>query len=144
CRDDHLNDDKKYGNWKEIDDNQPKRNRNGHAQESYDQAAGRGNENRLHQKLKTDLAPGSTHRFANADLASARAHGHEHDVHDAHPAHDQRYGSDQQQHGGEGVGGFVGHADQLGEVIDVVGGIGPVARLDDPADHIRARFDFRR
>jgi hypothetical protein len=41
-------------------------------------------------ELGEDVAPACAERFADADLAGALGHGHQHDVHDDDAAHDQR------------------------------------------------------
>ena len=88
----------------------------------------------LGEKLKTNFAVGGADGFADADLADARGHGGEHDVHDADAADHQRHHGNQQQHPGQAGGDAVGHGEHGGEVLDVVDRLGAVARLQDALD----------
>ena len=59
-----------------------------------DRAAGEAQHHRLDEELDQNHAPRRAERFADADLARALGDRHEHDVHDADAADEQRHGRD--------------------------------------------------
>ena len=59
-----------------------------------DRAAGDAQHHGLDEELQEDVAPRRAERLANADLARPLGDRHEHDVHDADAADEQRHGGD--------------------------------------------------
>ena len=78
-------------------------------------AAEQAEHDRLDQELQQDVRASGAERFANADLARPLGDRHEHDVHDADAADEQRHRRD----AGEQVG------DDLRRLADVVSGSPP-------------------
>ena len=73
--------------------------RSAHAQGDADQAAERAQHDRLDQELEQDVTRLGAHGHPDADLAGALGHAHEHDVHDANAANQERDARDRpQQH----------------------------------------------
>src|SRR6202011_348084 len=97
-------------------------------------ASDEGDENSLRKKLKADFTVGGANGFADTDLAYARRHGSQHDVHDADSTYQQYYHGDEQKHPGQCGRGFVGHSEKLGEILHGIYGLGAVPRLQDALD----------
>ena len=74
------------------------------AQDQPDQPADAGQNDRLGQELPQDVAPLGPHRLAQPDLPRALGHRHQHDVHDADTAHQQRNAGDDAQESGQHAG----------------------------------------
>ena len=85
-----------------------------HPQQAADQRQG----DRFDQELAQDMAGAGAEGAADADLAGALAHRHQHYVHDADASHHQRDGGGSAQQAGEDLGDRIGGADQIGLVAD--------------------------
>ena len=71
------------------------------AERDADQAAERRQRHRLDQELDQDVLAPRADRLAQADLARALGHRHQHDVHDADAADQQRDADDRAHHRGD-------------------------------------------
>src|SRR6185437_1182171 len=106
----------------------------GQSDNSADDSAGERDDDGFGQELQLDLAIGCAQGLADADFADARAHGGQHDVHDADAADGQGDGGDQHQDGGQDVGNGARHIQHFAQVLGVVDGIGTVAGAHDALD----------
>src|ERR1019366_5078795 len=106
-------------------------------------AAGAGQRHGFHQKLADDVAAARPQRFADADLARALGHAHQHDVHYADAPHQQAERGDGDGHQADQAGDAVELLDNLvgrgdGEIILLAGGHAAYAAHD--ALHFREFF----
>ena len=92
----------------------------------------------LDQELRQHVGAAGAHRHADADLARALGHRHQHDVHDADAAHQQRDAGDGRQQHRHHLGGGRRRLGQVGLVahLEVVGlpGGQPVRLAHDRGD----------
>ena len=75
-------------------------------------------EHGLDQELREDVAPPRADRLADADLARALGHRHEHDVHDADPADEQRDRGDRAEQRGEDAAVLWSDASRIDALVD--------------------------
>ena len=113
------------------------------AEHDPDDAADRAQRDRLDQKLEEDVAAMRADGQADADLARPLRHAHEHDVHDADAADDERDAGDRaEQHGHDARGGGRGFGDLLlvadGEIV-VAAGANVVALAEQLGDLLLRR-----
>src|SRR5260370_13732122 len=93
-RDDDGDDGGEAGNGDAILGEETNGEGDGESDDDTEDAADEGDEDGLGEELEADLAVGSAHRFADANLANPGADSGKHDVHDADAAdqqHDERY-----------------------------------------------------
>src|ERR1700674_58556 len=73
----------------------------GEADHDAGDASEEGDQNSFRQKLEADFAVGRADGFANPNLADARSHRRQHDVHDADATHKKSHQGDQHQNQGK-------------------------------------------
>ena len=102
-------------------------------------------QNGLDKELREDVAALSPHRLPYADLPRPLRHGHQHDVHDADAAHQQRDAGNRPKEDDKGLRGLLQRLDRVHQAGDrevvLVGNA--VAQAQDVADLLRRRVvDF--
>ena len=108
------------------------------AHEPADRRQGHG----LHQELGEDVPPARPDGHPEADLAGPLGHRHQHDVHDADAADQERDGRDRRQQHRHDAGRFLLGREHLGEDADlevvVLARLQPVALPQDGPDLLLA------
>src|SRR5260370_29067652 len=129
-RDDDGDDGGEEGNGDAILGEETNREGDGESDDDTEDADDEGDEHGFGEELEANLAVGSAHRFADANLANPGADSGKHDVHDADAAdqqHDERYCEQDHGHGGCCL---VGNSYQLGQISDTINGFRPMAGLN--------------
>ncbi|SPZ16162.1 Uncharacterised protein [Pseudomonas aeruginosa] len=100
------------------------------------QAADHREHRRLGEELAEDIALAGASGHADADLAGAFAHGHEHDVHHADPAYQQGDRGDRAEHQRQGVLGLrlgLDHRRVVGQLVVALAAVQAQHQLVDGA-----------